>query len=280
MSIDERTVSRPARVEVFQAVGRHPVLVVLTMLVFAAGGVGIGLGRTSGHSATAIVSVGPITVNDPAAVPGLITATQSLAEVYARTITATDVRARTRSALSRKGEALAKLKASPIPESPLIKVTATGTSAKQAVDGANAASRALVAHVRGQNAASELTRIYSRFRAAALAYVKRQNAVRRAKRAYSAHRSTARRRKLDAAYAEQQGALLKREALRSAYRDAQLSAQATPGVQVFKLAAGSVSDRVRLTQILGLIGLAAGLAVGAALATARSNRRVSRLARA
>jgi hypothetical protein len=279
MSTQEHAVARPARVEVLQAMARHPFLVLVTTLLFMAVGVGFGLGRTPNYTSRAIVAVGPITVKDPAAVPGIVTATQTLAEVYARTASATDVRNRALRALRRSGETLRGVRSSQIPDSPLIKIEADGRSSRGAVDAANAVSQALVAHVQAENSATDLGRIYARFRGAALAYVRQLDVVRRLTRAYGRQRSSAARRRRDDAQADLQADLLRRESLRTTYRDALSSSVATPGVRTFLRARTSRSDRNSLTQILGLIGLAAGLAVGAALATAQSNRRVSRLAR-
>ena len=258
---------------------RHPFLVLTTSLLFMAIGVGFGLGRTPTYTARSIVAVGPITVKDPAAVPGIVTATQTLAEVYARTASATDVRKRADAALRRKGEVLHRVKSSPIPDSPLIKIEAVGTSSKGAVDAANAVSQALVEHVKAESASTDLRSIYARFRGAALAYVRQLGVVSRLTRAYERNRSDAARKRLDDAEADLQGDLLRRESLRKTYRDTLSASAATPGVQAFLRSRRSISDRNSLIQILGLIGLAAGLAVGAALATVLSNRRVSRLAR-
>jgi hypothetical protein len=274
---EERIPARPSRVGVLQAIRRYPLLVIVPMLVLGAVGAALGYARKPTYEASAELAVGQLNVADPAAVGVVVQATQTLAGVYARLIDAGGLQERVLRNVGRNA-AGSTIAATPIPGSPLVRVTATADSAGVAVDVANGASRALkdyaaqYADTRGRSRT-----ISRRVRASVLAVGRQQDRVDQARQAFGSSPSTANRRRLNEAEADLEGAKLLRDALRINYQVAQQNARLTPPLRTFRVAEGATSDRRHTMELLGLIGLVAGVALGAALATARLNRRVARL---
>lgn len=274
---DERR-GRPARVSVLQAIRRYPVVAIVPALLFAAIGVALGVARAPQYTATAQLSVGQLNIDNPAAIGSVVQASQQLASVYSRAISANSVRRAVAADLGSQAGNVT-VHASPIPDSPVIRVTVTSSNERAAVAGANSASRALVAYARRSTNASAGQDLQARFRIAALRYAQSLDTLKRLKRRYGTTTASTGRRRINAAQAESQRLLLTREGLRARYLATEQSASSAPPLQSFSAASGTTSDRRRITQLLGLLGLLAGAALGTALATARLNRRVSRLTR-
>ena len=95
--------------------------------------------------------------------------------------------------------------------------------------------------------------------------------------AYSRSRSAALKHRLAVAQSDADAAKLKRDSLRFDYGASQQNVRFTPAIHTFSTAAAATSDRTSMMEILGLIGLVAGAALGAALATAALKRRMARL---
>jgi hypothetical protein len=276
----DRDTLNPSRLRIgtIQAIRRYPILAILPVFFFVAAGVAIGLGRAPTYTATAEVSVGRISTTTPTGIPGVIEASRALASTYARAIDASAVvNAAAKSVNRPPGAIKATVNATPIPESPLIKVTATGATTGEAVRTANAASKALIDYVgRLNRTESELERVATRFRVAAFEYSRRQDVLDRLQRSAD-NGSTSARDGLVKARAELSSARLERDSLQATYTTLQQSGTAAPTLEVFSLADGAESDRAETVQILGLIGLIAGLLAGAGLATVRANRRFTRM---
>ena len=276
----DRDTLNPGRLRIgtVQAVRRHPFLAILPVFFFVAAGVVIGATRSPTYTATAEVSVGRITTNTPTGIPGVIEASRALASTYARAVDANDVvNATAKSVNLPPGAVKARVEADPIPESPLIKVKATGPTTGEAIRIANAASKALIDYVgRLNRTESELDRVATQYRAAALDYSKKQDVVSRLERSVN-NGSTSARKDLVKARADLSSARLERDSLQATYTTLQQSGSAAPTLEIFSLADGAESDRAETVQVLGLIGLIAGLLAGAGLATVRANRRFTRM---
>jgi uncharacterized protein involved in exopolysaccharide biosynthesis len=271
--------SRPAaRVGVLQAIRRYPMVVIVPMVLFCALGIGVGIARPPTYTATSQLTVGQLNIADPAAVGTVVQASQQLAAVYARAINANFVRQRIAKDAG-SDAADAKVSATPIPDSPLIKVTATSSSSSRAVKVANAGARALTAYAVRSSQSGTATQLATEFRAVALAYARQRDTVARLQRAYRSSPTRDNKTRMNDAQADLQALLLKREGLRTSYQGTLTTTRSSPALQPFAVASGATSDRSSKTQILALLGLVAGAAIGAALANARLNRRVARLTR-
>ncbi len=276
---EERERNRPAGLGVLQAVRRYPVMAIVPIVLFAALGVALGLAREPTYTATAQLSVGELNIADPAAIGSVVQATESLASVYARRIQATEVRQNIRRQVGNTSFS-STVSATPVPDSPIVKVSATGDDQRSAVIVANAAAKALAAYARKlSDPTGGSGEVYARFRATALKVTEQRDTLRRLKRAYNRDSSEANQRAVNKAQADLDTTLLRREGLRANYQTSQQNARSTPPLSTFALATDATSDRRSVTQILLLLGLIAGAAVGAALATLRLNRRIAQLNR-
>jgi hypothetical protein len=276
MVTEERISGRPARVGVLQAIRRYPLTALIPLIALTALGVALGYERNPEYTSHAELAVGQLNVNDPAAVGSVVEATQSLAAVYSRMIDATGVQR----ALARKLDDPASISATPIPGSPLVQVTARSDSAAGAIRSANTAARALLVYARRYDDSGAQSRsVYRRFREAALRFKRTESRVERLARAYGNSPTAANERRLNAATADLEGTRLLRDALRLNYQISQQNSQASPSLRSFSVADSASDDRASSMQVLGLLGLIAGAALGAALATFRLNRRLARLTR-
>ncbi len=279
MITEERKSVRAERVGVLQAVRRYPLTAVLPLILLTAIGIGLGYARQPTYKATASLAVGTLNISDPAAVGSVVQATQSLASVYARMIDATPVERKTLRRLG-SGASSASISATPLPGSPIVRVTATADSESGAIRVANVAAGALRDYAQTYEDTTGHTRtVYRRFKEAA-ARVNRANIlVRQRAVAYGKSPTQANKRALNRATTNLDAARLLRDALRVNYQLSQQNARSSPVLRSFSRADSASSDQFESVQVLGLLGLIAGAALGAALATLRLNRRVARLTR-
>jgi hypothetical protein len=245
------------------------------MLVLAALGIAVGYARTPTYKSNAELAVGQLNVSDPAAVGSVVTATQSLASVYSRMIDATGVQQGIAKETDPRG---IQVFATPIPGSPLVRITGQAHTSGRAMDAANAGAKALLKYSKRYSASGDdSSGIYAQYKSASLRVAKLQSALGAYGALYARDRSDANKRRVNAAQSDLDAARLKRDALRFQYGASQQSSQAAPVLREFTVAGGAVSDRVSYMEILGLLGLIAGGALGAALATYTLKRRVARL---
>ena len=264
-----------ARVGVLQAVRRYPMVALVPMLVLAALGVAVGYARTPTYKSNAELAVGQLNVSDPAAVGSVVTATQSLASVYSRMIDATGVQQGIVKELGPRG---GQVFATPIPGSPLVRITGQAHTVAGAMAAANAGAKSLLKYSKRYSASGDdSSGIYSQYKSASLRVAKLQSALNAYGALYARDRNDANKRRVNSAQSDLDAARLKRDALRFQYGASQQSQQAAPVLRQFTVAGGAVSDRVSYMEILGLLGLIAGGALGAALATYTLKRRVARL---
>ena len=277
MVTDAQQTGFAPRIDVLHAVRRHWFVALFPVVLLVAGGAALAIKRPPRYTATANLAVGHVYVGNASGIPTIIDATQSLAAVYSRAIYSSAVLQDTRRRLGKAASVAGELSATPLPDSPLIKVSAKSSSQREAVVLANTGAAALATYVNRQvrdNSASAT--LSDRYRAASLSYRRRKELSDRLERRYREHRNRANKAARDHAAAATDTALLRREALRASYEQAVQGGTSSVGVELFSRAGGAKSDRRSMMQILVFIGLMGGLAAGAALALLRAARDVRR----
>jgi uncharacterized protein involved in exopolysaccharide biosynthesis len=266
------------RVTTLTAARRHWLLVAFVTLLFTGAGIAVAIVRKPVYTAETRLVVGRIDVSAPGALGSFTVATQAIASQYSRSIDAEGITQRVAAkAHLTPPQVAARVSATPIPESPVIKVFAVGSSAGDAVRLANLSSNALVTFTTQLNRSNpDTSRLLGRFTASSRDVVVQEAELRRLRRSFVAHPTRALRDQMQATEVKLQVAELQRDTLREAYDASTQSQAATSLVQVLERASGAASDRLRYLQFLGFIGFVAGLAVGLALATLRANRLVRR----
>jgi hypothetical protein len=260
------------RIGVLTAVRRHWITALIPVVLFVGAAVALGLNRTPQYTATANLSVGAVFVSNPAGISSVIQGTESLASVYSRVIGANDVVEDTRRRLAGRFVVDARqVSATPIPESPMIKVTAAAESEAEAVALANAASAALADYAnRRDRTDDEATAISDRYERAALLYRERLYESRKRRAEYDSDPTAENKRALDRAAAAADTALLHRDALLTSYQNAVQGTSSAPLLEVFREATAAYNDRYVRLQVLVFTGLVGGLLAGAALALMRA----------
>ena len=255
------------------ALRRHWIVATVPVIVLVGAALVLGLERPPRYTATANLSVGRIYVNSPAGISGVIEATRSLASAYSRAIQSSAVQQETARRLGEGSPTASdRVSATPVPDSPLIKVSADSSSARGAVALATAASGALAGYVERQGRSDQDTAILSEYQQAERRYRKRLEERRQVARRYERDPAPENKAARDRASVAISGALLRREALRASYLNLVQGTTSTPTVEVFTRATSATSDRFLMLQIMLFLGLIAGLAAGMALALLRAYR--------
>lgn len=265
---------RPARLSLGTTVRRHWRLVLAAVLVLVTVALVIGLKRTPEYTAQAELSVGHAYVDSPAGIPGVIEATKSLASVYSRTASGSAVREGMARRLRADGiSTTGTLSATPIPDSPLIRITGEAGSEREAVALANAGAEALTAYVNGQVTSDRADdAAVERFEEASTELRQALADRARATGAYRADPTPSNRVVLDRASSAVDVADLRREAIRAEYQASGRSGSNAPTLETFSPAQSATSDRSSTLQILLFIALVGGAAAGVALALLRAQR--------
>lgn len=265
--------ARPS-VGVLQGARRYPLLVLVPTVLLCAAGLSLGLQRTPTYTAETRLSVGRINLNAPGALSGFALATQSLAGQYSRTADAEDVLKPVADRLRVKTDSLAaRISGSPIPESPVFTVRATGPSQASSVRLSNAVSESLVVYTQNLNDRDpDAAKILTEYKDAAATYADRQTRAQDAAERYEDSPSRRRREALAEARASRSYWRLREQALSVRYQATQEGATSNSLVQVLNPARVATSDRSRWVQILGFVGLIGGLTLGLGLSTLWANR--------
>lgn len=266
-------------VDVWTSVRRHPVLVVVPLILILGGALGIGLHRAPKFSADTHLQIASLNLNEPGALTGFSTATASLASAYSRAIDADAVVLPVARRYHLNPQVVrSRVVATPIPSSPVIKVTATDTSSRGAVTLANAVSRQLVAYVNTLSSANPaVNQLYEQYRKLALALNTAKIRAAEAQHRYLTNKSTSTFTALRDSRTDVQTLQLQANSVQSAYHQVVNGEHAPTTTSLLDNAASASSDRKKKLEVLGLIGLLAGLATGAAVATARANRQARRV---
>ena len=267
---------RSEQIGVFESMRWHWKTVLVCVLLLTGAGVGLALVRAPVYTAEATLNVDFASTN-PATLSGSLSAAQASAESYARAFGSTalinNVSKKTGVA---PDDVIDRVRAAAIPENTIITITAKGDSAGASRELANAASAALIGYVTKFAGASsaqsgrETSELLDRYREASAEYNRYFAEQERLGREAKANPSAETSRALQDVRLKTQVASLKREALYQAYTEGQRGYVAP--LTYLARATDATDDRLDKLQLLGFIGLAAGLAVGAALATLRANR--------
>jgi uncharacterized protein involved in exopolysaccharide biosynthesis len=257
---------------IFSAILLYPFTVIICALLLCAGGVALGYAREPTYTSSSELLVGNLSVSDPSALPGAVGAARALAGVYARLLGANEVQ----NGISRKTEGdepLTSLSATPVVESPLIRITAESKSEEAAINAANAAGASLAAYVNElRSPGGQTSQLVKQYRNAQLAYSQKLDAFNQLTDQFGSNPTEEEQDQLDEAGADMQAAKLKRDSLGALYNRGQGIRLSQPNLDLYERAAAASNDRSSTMQFTGAIGLVAGLILGAALATFRANR--------
>jgi len=256
---------------------RHFVLALLPVVLAVGGAVAFGLTRPPTYFAETRLWVGGFDLNQPGALTGYAAASSALAGAYSRAVSSAPVQRRTVARLRRREpDAIGSVSATPVAQSPVFKIMATGQSEAAAVATANAATGALRDYVATLNESSGDggARLFSRFREASRELYQRRADTREAASLFRIDASEPNRRALISARSDEDAGRLRVETVREQYQAHERTASAgTAQIVVLNRASSATTDRRSFLQRLILAALAGGLVAGAALATLRANRR-------
>lgn len=264
---------RVPRIDVVTSVRRHPLAAALPVIVFLMVALTLGLTRTPVHTAEARLSVGGVDFSAPGALSGFATASQALASTYARAVEAPEVQEAAFAAVGdpRSGDFVT---ATPLPESPVVRVLAESAQADRSIALANAASEALAEFAEQLNRGGDdrdLTRLYEQYEAAArqaqTALLERDEAAAAADQGGGSARQA-----LIDARAGYTAAALREEAARANYLAAARGQVAVARVEQLTVAQSATNDRFKRLQLFLFVGLISGGLLGMALATLQANR--------
>jgi uncharacterized protein involved in exopolysaccharide biosynthesis len=266
------------RVDALTAARRHWLIVVVVTVAATAVAVGAASVPTPVYTAESRLAVGRVDVSAPGAVATFAAATTALASQYSRAIDARSVTTRAaRGTGLTPNQVAAHVSATPIPQSPVIRVIAVGSSTNQAVTLANKAGYGLVAYTTALNRSNpDVDRLIRQFRDASTEAVRLRTLVDRLSRKQIDNPTAENRLELNEQKVNLEVAQLRETTLRNNYTAATSSQASTQLVQMVTPAAGATSNRSSRLQFYGFIGFAAGLALGIALATLRANSVVRR----
>ncbi len=264
------------------AVRRHWFLMTLCVVVFVGAGAAYGLKRKPTYTARAKLSVGHVNLTAPGALSGYAQATTALASAYARAVDADGVVLPVARQAGLPAQTVRdRVDATPVPDSPIFRVDATGKNKGATIRLANLTTSALVAYITQLNQqVPDAPRLYARFvNATAKANAHRMTEQRLAKMiAQTPHPSSALRAAEVRSKTAADTAAARAQALKQAYTNALAGQSNTQTVEILAPASSTRSDRTSKLEILLFAGLVAGLLVGTALATLRAGRVRRRMA--
>jgi capsular polysaccharide biosynthesis protein len=247
----------------FQAVVAHPLLALLPIVLMVAGAVAFGLSREPAWTSEARLNVGELTPSTQSA-PGIVEANQQLASAFSRAIDARRVVTPVARELGlTSSEVERRLDASAIPESPVLTVSGTGPTERDAVAITSVGTSALVRYIRrlGDRAREE-RRLLRELTAARRELAELREEV-----------------VLTGPNPDLNAAQLRAKALETQYLELTRQPGSTP-VTALNPAETATSDRQKVLKLAIVIAALAGIAVGAGLATVREARLRQRVASA
>jgi hypothetical protein len=252
--------------KVRDAVRDNLLLVLLPVVLLMAVAGAYAMKRTPTYTAQSKLTLGQLDV--AAQAPSYVTAASGLAATYSQAVHAGAVTKPAGKALGIPPlEASKRLQASPIGQTPLFLIDATGPNAHDAIKLANAASRALDRYVDGLNAESAGVNSSLRaFKRASEQQHRASLAVQGAQIAFGRHPSITNRRALTRAMQRSDSAKLRVTVLASVYGNAKRVGSTSNVLQILATATTASSDRDSVLQKVLFIAAAAGLAIGVALA--------------
>ncbi|HSR94750.1 MAG TPA: hypothetical protein VLK56_07765 [Solirubrobacterales bacterium] len=260
------------QVGVLEAMRWHWQLVLIPAVLLLGVGLALGLLRAPTYTATANLSV-DFGAQNPSSLSGSVTAAQALTDSYSRAVFATPVVDQVADKTGAPASEVAeRVSASPIPDSTVIKVSGEAGSEEAAVKLANVSATALTRYVGTLNGTRNgTTPVLAQFRQAESVYQDRLAHQEELTGQADANPSDeAAAQELKRARVKTQVALLKKNSVGELFEASQ-QAYVAP-LSFLSAATAASSDRLARLQLFAFIGLIAGLAIGAALATVRANR--------
>jgi capsular polysaccharide biosynthesis protein len=261
------------RLTVTQALLRNWLWALIPALVLAAAGVAVGFSRRPTYTSEARLAVGKA---DPASAGfgGDFTAFAGEATVYSRSVTAPPIVAAIGQRLHLRSNVVsARLTATPVQDTPIIRVIGTGPTAASAEQIANVAASQLTQYVTATNRTNpDATRLLALYHAGALARAQVSSDLNSAQRALNSNPANVALKQRVASDTARVSALdLQLTALNQAYINAFSSEAETKLISPLSSASSASSNRSSMIQTLGGAGLLAGLLIGIALAVWRAD---------
>jgi capsular polysaccharide biosynthesis protein len=258
---------------------RYPVLALLPVVILAAAGITLGLRRAPTYTASTTINVGSPDIASQAT-PGYVQAEQTLASAYSREVTSQFVYGPVAKQLGISQSAVAsRLSSSAVPSSPTFTINATGPSQQSAIRLAQTATAALQHYInvvnQGETTSTQLLNRYRNAEREADRLSALSGKLDGQNRALPGSVSATRRQE---AHLAAQVAQLKANALSAQYSAGSTTSRTGASIQVLNPATAATSDRRTTAERYGVIGAAAGLVLGAALALLVANLRRRRWA--
>jgi hypothetical protein len=263
----------PRRPTVGDAMRRYWLLILIAIVVFGAMGGYVGHARKPVYQASASLSVGLLDLTTQS-VPGFAVGGEVVAGGFSRAVQTDAIVVPVARELGLSAnEVRGRISSTPVPDSPIFTVSASGASSADAVRLANVVSRSMVAYGRSRsNSGAAFARMLQQYRAA----VRQRNRTRSQVAELRAN-LTRKPGALGKARADLEAQQLRVDSLGDAYRSRASAPGISAVVQPLVNAQGATSDRGHTTQLYGALGALAGGCVGIALAVlltgARDRRR-------
>jgi hypothetical protein len=237
---------------------RYWYLILLPMLLFAAAAVAYSQQRDPTYKAEARLNVGGFNISAQS-LPGFAGGAYLLANTYSRAAYGDAVLGPVGRQVGMTPAQLADvISASPVKDSPVIRLEAETKNGAQAVAIVNLTAENLQRHARTLAGANPDTqRLFTRFKAASRDYAK---ALARSRRAHKRHKGVA---QADTAV---ELARLRKDSVAGLYSTSLGGQATTSAVQILSPARGATNDRRSVMERLLAAGLLGGFAIGVALA--------------
>jgi polysaccharide biosynthesis transport protein len=252
---------------VWDAVRRHPFLAVLPLLILTAAGILLGLARKPVYTATSRMYV-QVPSGEPSTLFAVTDAASGLASAYSRAVAASAVgNAVSRDLADDPAAAAGATSATPVPDSPIVKVTAQASSQRAAVSLANVTAAELAKYINGLNTSNTASQYaLAAFSTATHRVARARATLVDAQAAVAALPSTDAKAQLESARAAYEVAQLRQSAAKARFTSLQSGQQ--PSLEPLRNASGATDDRKSKLELYGFAGLLAGALAGCALAMA------------
>jgi hypothetical protein len=270
-----RPVASPpsGRVSLGTALRRYPVLALLPVVVLAAAAITLGVRRPPSYTAATTMNVGAPDINSQAT-PGYVQAEQTLASAYSREVASQFVYKPVANDLRiSEAQVASRLSSSAVPSSPTFTINATGPNPQSAITLAATATRELQHYInvldQGENSSAQLL---SRYRSAQREADRLSGISGNLIGQNNVNPGSVSLTRRQEAKVAAQVAQLQANSLAQQYTNGSTMSRGAT-IQVLNPAASASSDRRSITERYGVIGAAAGLVLGAALALLVANLR-------
>ncbi len=263
-----------------RAVRRYPLVVALPALLLLGSAIALGLTRAPTYTSTATLYVGRLDVASQA-IPGYVTAATTLASAYSRIAESPQVLVPTAGRLRTSySNLVGHVVATPIPESPVFRISADASSAALAVELTQGTTSEIGAFaLKAGSVTGGSDAILARYRSAAVRANRLHARVGRLRAARKGVFAPVSSTRLDAAQVDSQTADLQVQTLGGEYANSRQNSRGVV-ITVLNPATTAASDRQSVLQRLAFIGFFGGLVIGVGLAILLYSRRHARERRA